>query len=283
MVKHVDILTKVRSIETTLARRLDSAARKLTKSGAREPLEILRAIVDTVDREIQSAGRGKHVFPSNSIHVSVLAPSREIRDGLQTVLSGESGLRCRIDDKLRSAGCDASDIAVSIGYARRAQTSWQDPDFHVKFATIETPPPEVEAVHPDRARLDVTVVRGVAEQRTYAFVAARIDLGRCAEVKDGNGRLIRTNDVAFIEGSGDVNQSVSRQHAHITYQTESKEYRLYDDVSAHGTHIVRQGRTVTVPRGSRGVRLKSGDEIVLGDARTRIRIVSPADGARRNA
>ena len=166
-----------------------------------------------------------------------------------------------------------SRLPAEPGYARRAQTSWQDPDFHVKFATIETPPPEVEAVHPDRARLDVTVVRGVAEQRTYAFVAARIDLGRCAEVKDGNGRLIRTNDVAFIEGSGDVNQSVSRQHAHITYQTESKEYRLYDDVSAHGTHIVRQGRTVTVPIGSRGVRLKAGDEIVLRDARTRIRIV----------
>src|SRR5262249_7905893 len=99
-----------------------------------------------------------------------------------------------------------------------------------------------------------------------------IDLGRCVEVKDANGRLIRTNDVAFVEGSGEINQTVSRQHAHITHQPKSGEFRLYDDGSAHGTHIVRQGRTVTGLRGSRGVRLRSGDELVLGDARMRIRI-----------
>jgi hypothetical protein len=39
---------------------------------------------------------------------------------------------------------------------------------------------------------------------------------------------------------------------------------------------VRQGTTVTVLRGSRGVRLKSGDEIVVGDARMRIKITLDA-------
>ena len=41
---------------------------------------------------------------------------------------------------------------------------------------------------------------------------------------------------------------------------------------AQGTHVVRDGKTVGITRGSRGVRLKSGDEIGLGDARLRIRI-----------
>jgi len=268
----VDILTKVRHIESTIARRFDSAARKLTRSGAREPLEIVHAIVDAVDREIQPSGRGKHVFPFNSIQVSVLAPSREVRDRLETVLAGDSGLRRRIDDKLRSAGCDASDVAVAISYVGRAQKSWRDPEFHVKFTKVEAPKREGDDAQPDRSRLEVTVFRGVAEKRTYSFVAERIDLGRCGEVKGASGRLIRTNDVAFVEGSNEINQSVSRQHAHISYEPRSREFRLYDDDSAHGTHIVRQGTTVTVVRGSRGVRLKSGDEIVLGDARLRIRI-----------
>jgi predicted component of type VI protein secretion system len=46
---------------------------------------------------------------------------------------------------------------------------------------------------------------------------------------------------------------------------------MHDDGSEHGTSIVRQGRSLQVPRGSRGVRLESGDEIVLGDARVRVK------------
>jgi hypothetical protein len=270
----VDILTKVRHLESTLARRFDHAARKLTRSGAREPLEILHAIVDVVDREIQPSGRGKHVFPFNSIQVLVLAPTREIRDRFQTVLAGDAGLRGRIDHKLRSAGCAGADVAMTISYVGRAQPSWREPEFHVKFARVETTRLEDATAPPDRGRLDVTVVRGAAERRSYSFAAERIDLGRCVEVKDSRGRLIRINDLAFVEGSGEVNESISRQHAHITHHLGSGEFRLFDDGSAHGTHIVRQGRRVTVPRGSRGARLRSGDEIALGDARLRIKINS---------
>ncbi len=268
----MDIFTKVRNIESTIARRFDNAAKKLTKSGPREPLEIVHAILDAVDGEIQPSGRGKYVFPFNSIQVALLAPSREIRDRLHTVLAGDSGLQRRIDDKLRSAGCAAPDVAVRVSFVGRAQTHWRDPQFHVKFARLEKPERETDVVPSDGGRLDLAVSRGVAERRTYSFVAKRIDLGRCAEVRNTDGRLVRTNDVAFVEGSEDVNQSVSRQHAHIAHQPGSQEFRLYDDGSAHGTHIVRQGRSLTVPRGTRGVRLKSGDEIALGQARLRVRI-----------
>jgi hypothetical protein len=267
----VNILTKVRNIESNLASRFDTAAKKLTKSGPREPLEIVHAIVDTIGREIQSTGRGKFAFPFNSLQVLVLAPSREVRDRLHTVLEGESGVRRRIEDKLRSAGCRASDVAVTISYAGRAQTNWRDPEFHIKFANVEVPQPATVAPTAP-ARLELSVSRGTAARRTYVFVAERIDLGRCAEVKDSAGRLIRTNDIAFVEGAGEINQSVSRQHAHIDRQPQSQEFRLYDDGSVRGTHIVRNGKTVPVRQGSRGVRLQSGDEIGLGDARLRIRI-----------
>jgi pSer/pThr/pTyr-binding forkhead associated (FHA) protein len=100
---------------------------------------------------------------------------------------------------------------------------------------------------------------------------SRIDLGRGLEVRDTRHRLLRTNHVAFVEGSAAVNQTVSRRHAHIA-EDPSGDHRLHDDRSEHGTGIVRGGRTIPVPPGSRGVRLCSGDEIALGEARVRIRI-----------
>jgi hypothetical protein len=36
--------------------------------------------------------------------------------------------------------------------------------------------------------------------------------------------------------------------------------------------VVRNGSTVAVPPGSLGVRLRTGDELVLGEARLRIRV-----------
>jgi predicted component of type VI protein secretion system len=84
--------------------------------------------------------------------------------------------------------------------------------------------------------------------------------------------------VAFVEGSGEVNQSVSRRHAHIAYEPASGGYRLCDDGSVHGTSVIRNGGAVTVPPGSLGVRLRTGDELVLGEARLRIRF----DGDRRS-
>src|SRR5205085_10212451 len=102
--------------------------------------------------------------------------------------------------------------------------------------------------------------RGETASAVYTFSAGRICVGRGAEVRNQRHHLIRTNDVAFTEGAGDVNASVSRQHAHLDYDATLGEHRLHDDGSAHGTGIVRGGRTVTVPRGGKGVRLRSGDE-----------------------
>jgi hypothetical protein len=97
-------------------------------------------------------------------------------------------------------------------------------------------------------RVELTVLNGTAERRTYALAAStRIDLGRCAHVRDSRHRLIRTNHVAFLEGSGDVNQSVSRRHAHISYEPVARCFRLHDDGSEHGTGVVRRGRSSRFP------------------------------------
>ena len=155
------------------------------------------------------------------------------------------------------------------------QKGWLNPDFHVAFSRIVPREPAAAAAADRKTRqIEITVVTGVANHTKRSFAAARVDLGRGEDVKDSGHRLIRRNDLAFAEGAAAVNHSVSRQHAHISYAAATGDYRVHDDGSAHGTSVVRAGRTIAVPAGSRGVRLQSGDEILLGDVRLRIRIPS---------
>src|SRR5262249_35667297 len=121
--------------------------------------------------------------------------------------------------------------------------------------------------------LKLTTLRGVSEEPAYLFTMSRINLGRCREVRDNQNRLIRTNHVAFAE-TGDPNLSASRNHAHIDCIGTRSEFRLCDDRSAHGTSLLRNGATIPVPSGSRGVRLQSGDEIALGEVRLHVEIAT---------
>jgi FHA domain len=267
----MDILRKVRDLEAKITSRVDRTVGDFVQSGTREPLEIVHAIVEATVKEIQASGRGRRVFPFNAVTVTVTASSRDARARFEAVLADGPSLRTRIVERLRAAGCDVTDIEVTVNYAARAQKNWATPDFCVEFERVTAAPRPDPVDEATPVRLDITVLHGVAERRTCSFAAERIDLGRCAEVRDSHHRLIRTNHVAFVEGSGDVNQSVSRRHAHIAYEPQSRGFRLHDDGSEHGTGIVRAGRTVAVPRGSRGVRLQSGDEISLGEARLRVR------------
>ena len=91
---------------------------------------------------------------------------------------------------------------------------------------------------------------------------ARVDIGRCRDVRDRGQRLVRTNHVVFVDSADPANQSVSRQHAHIASEGAG-DVRVYDDGSVHGTAVVRSGQTIPVPPGSRGVRLRSGTRSCL--------------------
>jgi hypothetical protein len=267
----MDLLGKARRLESTIAQRLDRAARDAVGAVSREPLEIVHLVIEAVEHEIQPGGRGKRVFPFNSITLSVLTSSREGRARFEAVLAGEPPLRDRIVEHLRSKSCAIDDLTLDVAYVARAPKDWRHPQFNLALARVARAPTSDARRDPAFARIDLTVVRGTAERKNYSFAAKRIDLGRCAEVRDTRNRLIRTNHVAFVEGSGAINQSVSRRHAHIAYEPTSGGYRLRDEGSVHGTSVVRNGSTVAVPSGSLGVRLRTGDEVVLGEARLRIR------------
>lgn len=270
----MSLIQKVRRFESDLTRAVERRAREWSQSGAREPLEIAQAIVDTVAERLEPAARGRYVFPYNKLHVSIVAASRDERARAAAVLDSEPTLRERIAARLRDAGCDADRVQVVVSYVARPAAGWRTPEFHVDCSRVAhaplappTPPPAPQAVRD----LHMTIVHGTAEQATYVFSLPRVNLGRCAEVRDSLSRLVRTNHVAFVDLAETANHSVSRRHAHIEYVVGGQ-YRIWDDRSAQGTCVVRNGRTVTVPAGSRGIRLESGDELILGEARVRVQI-----------
>ena len=275
--KHIarDLLGRARAIESRIARTVEGAAQRVARSGHREPLEIAHAVLDVVETQVQPAGRGRHVFPFNAVTVIVVAATREARARHTAVLEGAPTLHQRIVERLESMGCPADGLSVAVTFAPRAKANWLASDFHVVFdRTGETPTATVNTAATPPT-IELSVLQGHTDQPAYAFTQARVDVGRCAEVLDAGERLLRTNHLAFADGADPIDQSVSRQHAHIALGADG-DYRLYDDRSAHGTGIVRNGRTVMVPAGTRGVRLQSGDEVVLGRARLRVRIVPPA-------
>ena len=266
----IDIVGKARRLEASLAQSFDEAARRIANPGVRQPLEVMTAVVDAVAARVEPAGRGTYVFPFNKIGVMIAAPGREAKSRFEAVLQARPSLEQRIADRLRVAGCDVAALRVEVALMAHAEPHWQDPHFHVEFdrVAVTTEPVVEETPAVDHVR--VTVISGSAQKPTYAFALHRINLGRCAEVRDGHHRLIRTNHIAFVDGS-ESNHTVSRRHAHIDRDSRSGHYRVCDDGSAHGTSIVRHGKTIAVPTGARGVRLQSGDEIALGEARVRIR------------
>lgn len=272
----MDFAGKAKTIERKLARTFDAALGELVGRDEPAPIEIVHAVLDRAEREVQEIGRGRRVFPFNHVRVMVLAGRRdkEARARLDAVVAGPPSLAERLADRLAASGCATTRIATEIVYAKERRADWIDPRFHVTFDRLESAPASAPASVTAVPRLKLTVLSGSASQRAYAFTGGRIDIGRRAEVLDQRQRLIRTNQVAFAEDGPDENRSVSRRHAHIAYLEDEGTYRIWDDRSAHGTSLVRNGRTIKVPAGARGTRLSPGDEIVLGHARLKVAIES---------
>jgi hypothetical protein len=273
----MDIVGKARRLERRIARSVDAAVGEFLgdTGGGVSALEIIHAVVDAAEQQVQEAGRGRRLFPFNRVvvHVPASARDKQARARFAAVAAGPPSLTSRLRERLEAAGCKVNDLSADIVYAAKPHPEWRSPDYHVEFergTPAEPPPPEPEPQPDEPPRLRLTVIAGTADRKVLLFDGGRIDIGRRAEVLDARQRLVRTNHVAFTEEGEDVNRTVSRRHAHIIYNASAHEYRLWDDRSAHGTAVVRGGRMIPVPSGARGTRLQAGDEIVVGQARLRV-------------
>jgi pSer/pThr/pTyr-binding forkhead associated (FHA) protein len=165
---------------------------------------------------------------------------------------------------------EVPDVDVRVAYVSQAHTDWKAADFHVEFARVTAPLEIVTVNPPARDPIEITILNGTASESIYTLNLARIDLGRGVDVRDTRNQLLRINHVAFTDGDDEINRSVSRRHAHITRDPASGDVRIFDDGSAQGTSVLRNGSAFVVRSGSRGVRLRDGDEVALGEARVRV-------------
>lgn len=263
-----DLIDRARRIEAAMATRIEDAARQVSIGrAAQPPLEVVHAVVEAIAREIQPVGRGQEGFQYNVIKVTFAAASPRERARLRGVCDGPVTLEARVRERLNSAGCEAAGLLVKVLFASQARDSWSTSAFHLEFDRRAVG--SGAGANPGAALL-VTILEGSAAHRRYEFQQATIAIGRGADIRDQRERLVRTNHVAFADDGGTINQSVSRRHARLERDDKAGVWRVIDDHSAQGTHVIRAGRGVAVPSGTRGVRLQPGDEIVIGRARVRV-------------
>jgi hypothetical protein len=131
----------------------------------------------------------------------------------------------------------------------------------------------------------VTVLNGEAAQERYTIKpdGARVYIGRDKKVQTADG-FYRENTIAFDAGSAhESNKFISRQHAHIEWNSEAAAFFLFADEGGippkNKVKIKMQdGSLVKLQSTQIGHQLQEGDQIVLGEsALLKFSYLNPAD------
>jgi hypothetical protein len=252
--------------EQNIRKRVESAFGHGT---AQTPLEMRREIIEQVESRIVVDTNGS-TFPFARVLVQLKPTTESLRDVFEAAFLQDQSLKADIMEKLRDSQSKYPpelEILVELcppaGQAGPESPRLFELDFFKPDPTRKTEFPETR----------VFVVKGSAEQPEYRLKKERILVGRMEEVVDREGRLVRKNDVVFLDNGEDINSTVGRIHARIWFDIENRKYCIVDEGSRYGTRIIREGRSIEVPGGnSRGVGLRSGDEIYIGQACVRFEI-----------
>ena len=228
-----------------------------------ELAEVRLAILDRIREKSYRSG-GRKVFPYDLLRVRLQGVEESRRD-LFTGRFFRQYLEHEVHAALRDAGCRFPEnlrveVDVRVGLPLPGEP----------WLIVETASREHAAAE-HVARLHVR--EGAANIPEVRLDKARINIGRTVDVYRDQG-LFRRNDLAFTEDT-EINRTVSREHAHITLDRATGEYRLFHDrwyargekrPPEAGTWIVRDGLSQEVHRDTRGVKLQAGDEIHFGRA-----------------
>ena len=235
-------------------------ARAVTLDSPPELAEIRFAVLEEVRRKSYRAG-ARMVFPFDLVRLSMRGVEESRAAAFRSAFF-QSYLAHEIQGKLR---------ADSVRFPERLSVHVEVltglPQLNEAWLTVSVTSQEHPAGAAVRAHLEVR--EGSANVPELPLDKPRVRIGREVDVYREGG-IVRRNDLAFI-GDSDVNQSVSREHAHIDYDNTAGEYRLFNDRwyargTDCGTRIVRDGVSVEVHRDSRGTKLEPDDEIHLGRA-----------------
>lgn len=260
-----------------LTRRLESGLGRLlgTQTGdASVPLELVTGILRDIEHRVEPIGGGHRRFPHTTIGITVLAVNKEEQDRYASALSD---LEPKIRERLRELACDQpARLDIDVRFAKKPRKGWTA-DQRVELTFSRDEPAAAARVSRERetvalSSVRLVVLRGAAAKRTYSFEQKVIRFGRGEDLAEASGRS-RRNDIAFLDDEDDVNRTVARAQAHLQFDAERREFRLFDDGSSNGTRIVRDAEIITVtPHGPRGVRVTSGDILEFGRARVRFEV-----------
>ena len=236
-------------------------------SDSPEVAEIRFAILDEIQKKMQRAG-GREIFPYDLVRIQIhgVGDAQSAifeRDFFRNFFEQEvrkslAKSDCRYPDNLR--------VEVRVTNALPETGHWLSVDALAQEIREDKSPVA-------RRIAKLTVVTGAANKPEIALHKVRTNIGRPVDVYRAQGPS-RRNDLAFTEETP-INRTVSREHAHILYDKNADEYRLFNDrwykrggktEGACGLWIVREGLGREVHRDSRGIKLLPGDEIHFGKA-----------------
>jgi FHA domain len=251
-------MSKLVKLEKMLERGFDRLRHPETP---RELIEAIPEVLDDVEEHIEPSGGRGRVFP----YERVLVAFRVATGARPAARALFQDLPERIRQRLELKGCEPpADLEIAIRYVTEVGEEWGDRLFRTRYrrkragsSAATRPAPAPRAAEAPVLRL--TVLKGRTGEKDHALRLGRINLGRLEKVASTSGKATRKNHVWFAASE----DTVSRAHAHI--ERDGSDYCLFDDGSASGTRVLRDGDEFDVmPNASRGVRLKSGDRIELG-------------------
>jgi hypothetical protein len=225
-----------------------------------ELAEIRHAVLDEIRGKCCRAGAAK-VFPYDLIRISM----RGLEESRAAVFSGRF-FRKYLEQEIQSAlHADGTRFPEQLRVEVEAAAGLPQSD--ERWMAVEVSSQKLNPIASPNARL--VVCAGSANLSELRLDRPRINIGREVDVYREKG-LHRRNDLAFVEDN-DINRSVSREHAHIQYDRDTGEHRLFNDRwyergAECGTWIVRDGMSHEVHRDARGAKLEPGDEIHFGRA-----------------
>lgn len=232
--------------------------------GAREAVELYRDALDQVSARASAGKRGDRIFPFDLIRIELLAATSERKAVLETLFEPGQMVEDIRASLLEERVTAPRELAVEIHFAPDAPAELRVICEKAAAQLPESQEPAAIAATPAR----LITRSGISSAEVFSVERPRVNIGRVPEVLDSVGRPVRRNDLHFPEGAHEANSTVSRSHAHLRFDFAGGEWRIYDDGSSLGTSIFRDGRRIEVPaHASRGVALRPGDEIYLGQAR----------------
>ncbi len=227
------------------------------------PSAVRREILDQLMSEVVVSENGKRL-PFGRIVVRLQPKTAKQHASFEEAFVLDSALSNHLLQSLKGMQVQYPrelQVRVELGEASNVGDSGPLPAFEIDYVK----PNVLRLEEVPEIRLDVT--RGAAERQSYHLKKDRVLIGRPAEVLDWEGRIVRKNDIVFVESEDEVAASVGSAHARIWYDYEKRGFLIMDEGSRYGTRIRRQGALLEIPDDDpAGVQLQSGDDLYFGQA-----------------